>query len=101
MSRQLELVAEQRTATKHKALIKALEYELVGVLGNAGATLTGFSVKIDEWQCLLTLRAILNDQNVYAHVGGDTVISCILKAVRAAQYDKLRWKEDKFVRSDD
>lgn len=96
MSRQLEAVGEQRQAKRHALLIRALEFELSGALQQSGALLQGFSVKIEEWECLMTLRAFREDTNQIAFIGSDDVINCINKAVRAAKSDKIMWRPDKW-----
>lgn len=97
MSRQLEALQEQRTAKRHEAVLRTLEFGLEGAVGHAGGVLTGFSVKMDEWECLVTLRAVLDGKPCIAFVGSDTLISCLLKAEREAQRDNLTWRADKFA----
>lgn len=96
MTRQLEAIGEQRQAKRHALLVRALEFELSGALQASGATLLGFSVKIEEWECLMTLRAYRDDSMQIAFVGSDDVINCINKAVRAAKSGKIVWREDKW-----
>lgn len=96
MSRQLELVQEERTKKTHKALVRAVEFELQSAVALTGGVLTGFSVKIDEWQTLITLKAIVDDVPSVSFVGADSLTGCFLKAVREARSDKLAWREDKW-----
>lgn len=96
MSRQLEAMAEARSSKRHALLVRALEFELSGVMKEKGATLQGFSVKIEEWECLMTLRAYREETNQIAFIGSDDVINCINKAVRAVKSDKIIWRKDKW-----
>lgn len=96
MSRQLEMLAEERTTKRHKALVKAVEFEMVGSLAAAGATMTGFSVRLDEYECLLTVRAVIDEKASVAFIGAEDLVGAILKLVKAAQRDKLVWREDKY-----
>lgn len=96
MSRQLEQIVEERTARRNLALIKAVEFELVGSVEAAGTALTGFSVRLSEFSCLITLRGVRDGVLVVAFVGSDDLGSCMLKCVREARMDKLTWQKDKF-----
>lgn len=96
MSRQQDIIQEERETKRRNALVKALEYELPGVLETQGITLLGFAVKYDAFECLMTLKAEVGGERQVAFVGGGSIISCILKAVQAANYDRLRWKADKY-----
>lgn len=98
MTRQLDLVREERTARRHDALIRALEFELEGVVASAGGHLTGFSIKIEEYSILLTLRAVFNDTPMYTHTGADSIASVLCKSVSEVRNDRLRWKRDKYVK---
>lgn len=82
---------------RHKALIKALEFDLSGSIAHHGGVLTGFSVKLEEWECLITLRAVVENVPSIAFVGSDDIINCILKAVREARRGKLQWREDRYA----
>lgn len=101
MSRQLDLVAEERETRRRNAVVKALEFELEGVLENQGIRLRGFAVNWDAYDCLLVLKAEFDRKRQVAFVGGASPIDCILKCVTAAQYDRLRWKEDIYKPSED
>lgn len=99
MTRQLEQVQEERIARKHGLLIRAIEFGLQGAIGTTGGELTGFSVKLNEWECLMTLRATRDGVPHVAFVVSDCMVDCILKAVRDAGRDKLRWREDKYIKT--
>jgi hypothetical protein len=97
MSRQLEQIQEQRTARMHLSLVKAIEYDLVGAVGHTGGELRGFSVRLGEWETLVTLRAKFPAGAMIAFVGSETLMQAILKCVREAKSDKLSWKPDRFA----
>lgn len=99
MSRQLELVQEERETKRRDALVRALEYELAGSLETQGTTLIGFAVKFDAYECLMTIKAVAGGERQVAFVGAGSPIDCILKAVQAASADRLRWREDRYTPS--
>lgn len=96
MSRQGDVVAEGRTRKMHVAIVKALEFDLVGSVAHSGGVLTGFSVKIDEWETLVTLRAVVAGRPQIAFVGGESLAYTIVKCVREAHADRLQWREDRY-----
>ena len=100
MDEQMTLLGEKRKLAYQVALVRALEYELEGSVAHAGALLTGFSVKLGEGETLITLRAVLAGRNQIAFVGSGDLPSCLLKVIREAMGDKLRWKDDKYVKRD-
>lgn len=97
MTRQLDLEQEERQARRSQAIIRAIEFELEGTLASKGAHLHGFSMKIDEYECLLTLRAVIDDVACISWVGADTVGGALIKAVGLGRNDRLKWKEDSFA----
>lgn len=99
MSRQLEQKREIAETKRRDALVKALEFGLAGALEAQGIQLLGFSAKFDAWECLITLKGEIAGVRSVAFVGSDNIISGILKAVQAAQYDRLKWKEDVYKSS--
>lgn len=100
MSRQLELVQEERQTKRRDALVRALEYELPGVLETQGIIFYGFSMNYDAYDCLMVLKAEFDNKRQVAFVGGGSPIDCILKAVTAAQHDRLRWQIDVYKPSE-
>lgn len=96
MSRQLDAAHEDRVSRRHEALVRALEFELDKVLSATGKKLLGFSMRIQEWDCLMTLRAEEAGEQRVAFVGAEDVVGAITKAVRVARAGKLKWKEDKW-----
>jgi len=96
MTRQLDQIRETRETKRRDALVRALEFELAGSLETQGTMLIGFNVKYDAYECLMTIKADLGGERKVAFVGAGSVIDCILKAVQAAQSDRLRWREDRY-----
>lgn len=99
MSRQLDIIREERETKRRVALVKALEFELPGSLETKGITLLGFAMKYDAYECLMTIKADVGGQRQVAFVGAGSPIDCILKAVQAAKADRLRWRDDRYVPS--
>lgn len=98
MTRLLDVKLEERQAIKDSQLVRACEFELVGSLSAAGCTLTGFSVKLDQFQCLITLRALVDDLQQVAFVSADTLPDCLRKCPQMAQTDRLKWSPDKWAK---
>jgi len=96
MSRQLEQLAEERTAKRHKEIVRAVEFELVGALAAAGAEVQGFSVKMGDFECLMTVRATIGGVAMVAFIGAEDLGGAMIKLIRAARRDKLVWREDKY-----
>jgi predicted membrane protein len=96
MSRQLDLVREEKETKRREALVKALEFELPGLLEIQGITMVGFAVKYDAYECLMTLKADVGGVRQVCFIGASSVIGCILNAVQAARNDRLRWRVDKY-----
>lgn len=94
MSRQLELDKEVAESKRRDTLVRALEYELAGLLQMSDIMMHGFAVKYDDFECLMTLKADVQGIRSVAFVASDGVIGCVLKAVQMVKYDRLRWKED-------
>lgn len=101
MSRQLDIKREERTEKKHKALIRALEFGLVGALESQGMELHGFTLRYDPFNVLITLRADIDGVRSVAHVGSDTIVNCILKAEMEAGRHTLRWNKCKYHQNND
>lgn len=96
MTRQFDIKSEEKIASRQAALVRAVEFELIGSLSHGGAALNGFSVKLRGYDCLLVLRAHVDDMNQVAFVSADDLGGCLIKAVRMALNDGLRWKEDAY-----
>ncbi len=96
MSRQLEEQSEIRTAKRHRGILEAVEGGLEVAVGRCGGTLTGLAVKGGEGDCLLVIKAVFPGGPQVAFVGGDNLGSSLIKAVREASQDKLRWREDRY-----
>lgn len=101
MSRQLEQAAEDRERARQLSVIRALEYGLVAALSNQAAELRGFSVRYEEHNCLLTLRADINGRRHVAFVAADTMMNCIIRADREAVSNRLSWQRDKYYKPQD
>lgn len=98
MSRQLDAGIEGRARKRYDALVRALEFELVDELQTGGADLYGFSVKIDDWQCLITLRAFVDGVACVSFVGADNLAGVFVKSAQLAKKGELRWKVDRFAK---
>jgi len=96
MSRQLDVIAEERETKRRDQLIKAIDYSLAGALEFHGMELLGFAMKYDEYQCTLTLKVIRKRHWCVAFITSDTMMNCILAADAAARRGSLSWDIDKY-----
>ena len=97
MSRQLEAQQELKQQRVNLEIIAAVEFELVGSIAFMGGQLLGFSVKISEVDCLLTLRADFEGRRMVCFVGAPDIGGCLRKSVVEGHNNTLKWKEDRFV----
>lgn len=96
MTRHLDAEHEERESARRDQLIKAVEYGLVTALVNQGAELRGFSIRYEDYDCLLTVRADLNGIRHVAFINSDTIMNCIIRASSAAAGNRLSWQRDKY-----
>lgn len=96
MTRQLEQETELREAAKRVALVRALDFGIVGALQAQGIELLGWAIKYDAFNCLLTIKAEIAGDRKVAFVGSDTIINCILKTESEALRGGLQWRADKY-----
>lgn len=96
MSRQLDQKIEERETARRGALVKALDFGIVGALESQGIELLGFAFKYDDFNCLMTIKAVIGAKKSVAFIGSDTVINCILKCQSAARNDALKWRADQY-----
>lgn len=94
----LDVQRAELVAKFDKALVDAVEFELLGAIGHSGGVLTGFSVRYSEVDCLMTLRGDMPAGQMVCFVGGQTLADCFRRAVTEAYQDKLRWKEDEWAK---
>lgn len=96
MSRQLEAQHEEKQRRLESKTAQACNGALEEAVDRMGGELTGLSAKISYGDCLITLRAVFPGGKMVAFLGGDTLGSCLRKAVDQGRSDDLRWKEDKW-----
>ena len=100
MTRQMDLIREERQTKRDSAVVRAVEYELEGSVGHAGGTLHGFSVAYRGSDTLLVLRATVAGRRQVAFVGAEDLSGCLVKAVRDAMADRLNWRADRYQDGD-
>ena len=99
MTRQLDEEREARAARRQDRVLLAINGGLYSGVSRAGGVLLGFSVKLDEFDCLLTLRAEFPAGRMVAFVGGYDLGDVLQKAAKGASSDGLRWRTDKWGKS--
>lgn len=67
---------------------------LVSACRRAGYELQGFSARMDDLECLITLRLTRDDIRLVAFVGGDNLASALYKAYNQVEKKVLKTRED-------
>lgn len=75
---------------------RVIDGGLQAAVRRAGGELTGFSVKCDDFDCLVVLKANFPAGAMVGFVGGETIGGTLLKAAREAKSDGVRWREDRY-----
>lgn len=89
---------EAATMKRLEHLGRLVDGGIIGSLAHTGAVLTGFSVKIAEYDTLIVVRAILAGRPQVCFVGGSDLAGSLLKLSDLARRDKLRWRVDEFAK---
>lgn len=100
MSRQLDVQREQKEATRRDALVRALEFGIVGALQTHGIQLRGITIKYGDFDCLLTVKVTMNDVWMVAFVSSDSMMNCLLRLDAIAARQELKWSKDKYQPSE-
>lgn len=96
MTRQFDVLVEERETKRRAMLVKALEFGIVGALESQGVELLGFSFKYDAFNCLMTIKAEIAGDKKVAFIGSDSIINCVLKCYSEAADEGLHWRADKY-----
>lgn len=99
MTRQADIKAEDSDAKKRDKLVKALAFGIHDALEYYGAELRGISIKYDEYNILITVRAERGGIRAVSFVGSDSMINALLKLYAEASRDALVWKPDAYIGS--
>jgi len=94
----LEKAQEQAEAKRLRDVAGSIDGGLVDAIGRAGGVLTGFSVKLNEYDVFMTLRVHMPAGPMIAFVGAETLSGVFLKATREALSDVLKFRVDKYAR---
>lgn len=98
MSRMLDIKLEEKQKRVNDEILAAVEFELIGSVAVLGGALGGFSIKISEVDCLMTLRAKFEGEPMVCFVGAPDVGSCFRRAVVDGHANRLNWREDRYAR---
>lgn len=96
MSRQADAAAEEAEAKKRDKLIAALSFGIHDALEYYGAELRGISIKYDEFNILVTVRAERGGIRSVCFVGSDSIPNALVKLYSEASRDALVWKPDRY-----
>jgi hypothetical protein len=98
MSRQLEQEWEDKARRDRESVTAAVCGGLVLAVAHGGGELVGLSLKITDFDALMTVRAAFPGGRMIAFVGAGDMAECFKKATREAKMDALRWKPDKYAK---
>lgn len=96
MSRQLDQQHEEKVTKRNLQVTNALDYGVAGSIESMGGELSNYTIYHDAFECMIVLKVKFGNRHRVAFVFSETVTSCILKCVRDAQHDRLKWKADKY-----
>ena len=96
MTRQLEQEWEDRKRREVNELAMLVDGGLEAAVAHAGGVLTGFSIRLNSGDCLMTMRVVLAGRRQIAFVGSDTLGNVLRKATREARKDGLTFRDDKY-----
>ena len=96
MSRVADAASEERDAKRREKLIEALSFGIHDALEYYGAELRGLSIKYDEFNILVTVRAERGGIGAVCFVGSDTMVNALVKLYAEASRDALVWKPDRY-----
>jgi len=96
MTRQNDADNEAREEKRLRALGRAVDTELARAVSRAGGQLVGLTLKGGEFDSLMVIKADFPAGRMVSFVGASDWAGCFLKAVREAESDGLRWREDRF-----
>lgn len=99
MSRLADVKEEEKDTKKRDEVFKALSFGIHDALEYYGADLRGLSIKYDDWNILITVRAERGGIRAVSFIGSDTIINALLKLYAEASRDALKWKADAYTGS--
>lgn len=95
MSR-LDVLMGEKMERERQAVLLAVYGGLEAGVSKAGGELLGISVKLGQFECLLTLRAEFPAGPVVGFITGDGLAEVLKKAASAAARDGVKWRADKW-----
>lgn len=97
MSRQLDVLAEERETKRRLAVIKALAFDLQGVVEFQGGQMVGFAINYNEYGCSMVWKAEFEGKRHVCFITTSSAMDCILTAVSLGKQNKLKWGIDKYA----
>lgn len=97
MTRLLETSSEDAQEKRDKLVLFACNGGLLEAVLREGGILKGFSFKVGDYDCLMTIRADFPAGPKVTFVDGDDLAYCLRKSYLAARNGRLRWREDQFA----
>ena len=97
MSRQLEQGREERQKREDNSVLLACESGLAAAVSRAGGELTGLGVRYSTMDVLITIKAVFPAGPQICFVGGETIGKALVKGMREAYLDRLKWRPDKYA----
>lgn len=93
----INVLIRTKAEKERKQALVAIYGGLFDAVGHAGGVLTGFSIKLSDYETLCTLRAVFPAGSRIAFVGADDLPAVLAKSMRDAGSDRLQWRNDRFV----
>lgn len=83
---------------RNKHIGRVVDGGLVSLVERDGLSLTGFTLKCAEYDCLLVVKARGEGGQVVAFVGSESIGGAWIKAFDQAKNGGLKWSADKWAR---
>ena len=93
-------MARAQFSELEKKYAKSVIYMLTGGLNSLaekeGAQLQGITLRLEEGDCLLVIRALVGERHMVAFVGGVTGAGALHKAHTELRAGEMKWVPDKY-----
>ena len=98
MKREPDHESGKRAESRRMLLEKATSGGLEAAVERAGGQLTGVSIKLNSYDVLVTLRARFPGGRMVGFVGSTDLGTALIKAMKKAGRDEVKWRKDKWGR---
>jgi hypothetical protein len=91
---------EVHLARRTEKLLDLLDGGFYKAIAEGGGILYGMSVKWKDEECLITIRAVVEECPMVCFVGAVSFPECLLKASKLGEQGKLHWRDDRYAKKE-